>query len=116
MLRLAPLAGLLLAAGAAAAGTELVMVEKEGCPWCLAWHAEVGPGYPLSDEGRRAPLRREDIDDIPDDLVLDARPVFTPTFILVHDGVELGRLEGYAGAEFFYPLIDRLLEAAPPEE
>ena len=38
------------------------------------------------------------------------RPVFTPTFVLVEDGKELGRIEGYAGDEFFWFLLGRLLD------
>ncbi len=41
----------------AAVAAELVMFESPGCPWCARWHAEVGPGYGRSDEGKRAPLR-----------------------------------------------------------
>lgn len=36
--------------------------------------------------------------------------VFTPTFILVEDGNERARLEGYPGEDFFWPLLSRLLE------
>ena len=42
---------------------ELVMVEEEGCMWCQRWLEEIGPIYPKSSEGKRAPLRRIDISD-----------------------------------------------------
>lgn len=90
---------------------ELVMVERAGCHWCQRWNAEIGPIYPKTDEAVRAPLRRADINDLPRDVSFASRPVFTPTFVLVEDGRELGRIEGYAGDEFFWFVLSRLLDA-----
>ena len=43
--------------------------SRDGCVWCQKWHAEIGPGYPNTQEARRAPLRLVDINKpIPDDL------------------------------------------------
>ncbi|MFO6464328.1 hypothetical protein ACK8OR_08045 [Jannaschia sp. KMU-145] len=97
----------------AAAQVELIMGEEAGCIWCARWDAEVSPEYPLTAEGRAAPLRRVDIHDpLPDDLQLDSRMRFTPTFILVHDGVEIDRREGYPGEDFFWPVLGQMLDAA----
>lgn len=109
-LALALLAGPAAVATAAAA-TELVMVEERGCGFCARWNAEIAPAYPNTAEGRFAPLRRVELGDIPDDLALKSRPVFTPTFILVEDGEELGRIEGYAGDEFFWVVLAALMES-----
>lgn len=92
---------------------ELVMVERHGCHWCERWNAEIGPAYPRTEEGARAPLRRVDIHALPDDITFSSRPVFTPTFVLVDEGQELGRIEGYAGDEFFWFLLAQLLNAHP---
>ncbi len=112
------LASLVLALGVAlpALAAELVMVERQGCHWCERWNAEIAPIYPKTDEGRRAPLRRVDIKALPDDLALASQPVFTPTFVLVEEGRELGRIEGYAGDEFFWFLLTQLLDTqgVPP--
>ncbi|MCB1520316.1 MAG: hypothetical protein KDJ37_07055 [Hyphomicrobiaceae bacterium] len=91
------------------------MVEEEGCGFCLRWHAEVGPGYPLSDEGRRAPLVQRDRHSA--DAASYGRLVYTPTFILLRDGVERGRIVGYPGADFFWSLLTDLMrkEAARAE-
>ncbi len=102
----------LFAAGAALAA-DLVMVEQAGCHWCAQWNAEIGHVYPKTEEGQRAPLRRVDLRDLPEDITFASRPVFTPTFVLVHDGQELGRMEGYAGDEFFWFLLGQLLDANP---
>ena len=45
----------------AVAGTELLMVEQTGCAWCAAWNEEIGGIYHLTAEGKRAPLRRQDL-------------------------------------------------------
>ncbi|MEM1077361.1 MAG: thioredoxin family protein [Pseudomonadota bacterium] len=91
---------------------ELVMVEQAGCHWCAAWHAEIGPAYPKTAEGQTAPLRMVDLRALPEDLDLVSRPRFTPTFILVSDGQELARLEGYPGQDFFWPVLAQMLETA----
>ena len=67
----------------AQSGWELVMVEQRGCVYCIRWHADVGPEYPITPEGRFAPLRVVDLRALPDDLTLTRRPIFTPTFILL---------------------------------
>ena len=95
---------------AAAQAVELIMFEETGCPWCRRWDAEVGVGYPHSSEGRRAPLRRLQIGSpLPAGIEL-ARPVrASPTFVLVKGGREVGRITGYPGADFFWPMLDDLL-------
>lgn len=96
-----------------AAPLELLMVEQPGCAYCARWHEEIGPHYPLTDEGRRAPLRSQQLRaPVPDDIHLAAPPVFTPTFILLAGGREVGRLEGYPGEDFFWPLIAALIARA----
>jgi len=116
MLRfLLPLVLLVLALGAGALraqALELVMVEQQGCTYCAAWHREIGPAYPNTDEGRAAPLRMMQLGDMPGALDLVSRPRFTPTFLLVSDGREVARLEGYPGADFFFPLLARMIEEA----
>ncbi|MEO1138050.1 MAG: hypothetical protein AAFW87_01220 [Pseudomonadota bacterium] len=90
---------------------ELVMVEQSGCHWCARWNEEVSHIYPKTEEGKRAPLRRVDLRALPDDITFTSRPVFTPTFVLVDEGRELGRMEGYNGDEFFWFLLGNLLDA-----
>jgi hypothetical protein len=98
------------AARAAEPDVTLVMVEQPGCHYCRAWHAEIGPAYPKTAAGTFAPLRTEQMRAIPEDLDLDRRVVFTPTFVVVDaSGAELGRIEGYPGQDFFWPLLEQLL-------
>lgn len=97
-----------------ALAAELIMVEEPGCMWCARWEAELGAIYPKTAEGKAAPLRKIEIRETKDDAtgIAFARPVlFTPTFVLVEDGQELGRIEGYPGEDFFWGLLSGLLEA-----
>ncbi|GAA5066802.1 hypothetical protein N0B44_03475 [Roseibacterium beibuensis] len=95
----------------ALADLQLIMIEQTGCFYCARWHEEVGDAYDRTPEGAVAPLRMLQLSEpIPDDLDIQGRAVFTPTFILVSDGREVGRLEGYPGEDFFWGLLQRMIE------
>ncbi|HFQ15063.1 MAG TPA: hypothetical protein ENK41_01805 [Rhodobacteraceae bacterium] len=98
---------------ATAQAAELIMVEQEGCTYCEMWNEQIAPIYPKTAEGRFAPLRRVDIFEIDESGIAFAREVvYTPTFVLVEDGREIARLEGYPGDAFFWPMLDRILRAS----
>jgi hypothetical protein len=100
-------------AGAACAA-ELVMFRRDGCPWCALWDREVGPVYGKTDIGRRVPLRMVDLGRERAAGVRIRQPVrYTPTFVLVDNGIEVGRIEGYPGEAFFWGLLERLVEQLP---
>lgn len=96
---------------------ELVMFEQAGCPYCALWNHEVGPAYAKTDEGKSLPLRRVDIHaQRATDLQAIAGVRFTPTFVVMHCGLEFRRITGYAGNEQFWGLLDeaeRSLKAEP---
>jgi hypothetical protein len=114
--------GLLAAMLSPAAAAELVMFEIAGCPWCVKWHTEVGPGYPKSPEGLRAPLRVQRLETSRTGGVALASPVtVSPTFVLVDQGREVARIIGYPGADFFWGLLASMIAkldvvVAPPEQ
>lgn len=86
------------------------MVDQQGCHYCEAWLDEIGPTYPKTTEGKFAPLTRRDIGDgAPDGGTYARRVNFTPTFILMDQGQELARIEGYPGEDFFWPILTKLL-------
>ena len=90
--------------------TRLIMVEETGCMWCTSWNEKIGPIYPKTPEGRTAPLRRIDIHATQtDDLNFTSSLNFTPTFILMVDGLEVSRLEGYPGEDFFWGLLAEMI-------
>lgn len=100
---------------------ELVMFERSGCPWCLRWDAEVAPAYVKTPEGMSAPLRRHNLDKgQPKDIALATPVRFTPTFVLIDNGREVGRITGYIDNGMFWgmlsPMIARLAKARTNED
>jgi len=100
----------------ASRAAELVMFERPGCAWCARFNAEIAPLYGKTEESRTAPLRRVDLNGPrPADLAgIDPGP-FTPTFVVVQEGREIGRIRGYPGDAFFFGLLDRILSKAGSE-
>jgi hypothetical protein len=90
---------------------ELVMYRRDGCPWCAKWDREIGPIYPKTDFSKRAPLRHINLDHDRDLPITHGAIRYTPTFVLVENAKEVGRIEGYPGDEFFWPRLSNLLEA-----
>jgi len=102
------LGALMASVAGMARAAELVLFESDTCEWCERFHKEVGPAYPKTAEAKCAPLRRVDVHaPRPADLAQIKGIVYTPTFVLVEDGRELGRLTGYPGEDFFWGLLDR---------
>ena len=96
----------------ALADTRLLMAEEDGCYWCAKWDAEISHIYPKTAEGRTAPLERFDLRGPQPDYQFSKRVAFTPTFLLIEDGKEVGRIEGYPGEDFFWPLLGELFSRA----
>ncbi|HQS09063.1 MAG TPA: thioredoxin fold domain-containing protein [Xanthobacteraceae bacterium] len=104
----AALCVLLLASPSGA--SELVMFERSGCAWCQRFDAEISPVYDRTDEGRQAPLRRVNMRaGVPGDLALAAPVRFAPTFVLVEDGREVGRITGYMSDDVFWGMLGSLI-------
>lgn len=95
---------------AAAAETRLVMAEEDGCIWCARWNEELGDIYPKTGAGKAAPLVRIDVHAPRTEGLTFARSLhFTPTFVLMIDGAEVSRIEGYPGEDFFWGLLEKML-------
>ncbi|WP_448044959.1 thioredoxin [Bradyrhizobium liaoningense] len=100
----------------ASRAAELVMFERAGCAWCARFNAEIAPIYGKTGEGRAAPLRRVDLNSpLPADLAGIDPGAFTPTFVVVQEGHEIGRIRGYPGDAFFFGLLDRILSSTGSE-
>ena len=90
--------------------TVLVMVDDKGCVYCAKWDRDVSASYDASAEGRFAPLERRrkghpDLAGIPG-------LAYTPTFVLIARGQEVGRIIGYGGEDHFWGELDRLIARA----
>ena len=90
--------------------TRLIMVTSPHCPWCEAFEEEVGSIYDKTPESLVFPMLRVDVDDQFPARFDDLNPAFfTPTFIFVRDGEEMGRIEGYPGMELFWWRLSEFL-------
>lgn len=92
-----------------ASASELVMFEQAGCVYCQRWERDVGTLYDRTDEARVLPLRRVDIQNQKTSGIALTSPVrFTPTFVVVDQGREVGRITGYSNDTAFWGLLDAL--------
>ncbi len=99
----------LIASLTSAVAAELVMYRRAGCPYCEAFDREIAPAYPKTEIGRKLPLRHVDIHAGDKSVKLTSPVRYTPTFVLVENGQERARIEGYPGEFFFWPRLENLL-------
>jgi len=98
-------------------GAELIMFESPSCHYCQQWHTELGSIYPKTAESKIAPLRRVNLHDRwPEDLQNIRAVSFTPTFVLIENGAEVGRITGYASDELFWFQLGAVLKKLPKEQ
>jgi len=98
-----------------AQAAELVMFEQAGCIYCQRWDREVGALYERTDEAKAMPLRRVDIQNQKASGIVLASPVrYTPTFVVVDNGREIGRITGYSNDNAFWGLLDALAAKLRP--
>ena len=83
------------------------MIGDPGCPYCARFEREVAPGYRASEDGQLAPLVRRDRHDA--DVAFIPRVVYSPTFVMLIRGREIGRIVGYGGADLFWMQLAGLL-------
>ena len=90
---------------------KLLMIDDTGCPFCELWDEEIGRKYSKTEEGKLAPLIRHHYGSkLPDQIILNSEPIFTPTFILLENNREKFRFEGYLGEEFFWSFLSEYLQ------
>ena len=82
---------------------KLIFITSDHCPFCVAWEREVGQIYDKSPYGEQAPLFRVDFGDHLS-VLSDAsdQVAGTPTFLILTDGQEIGRIQGYQSSEMFF--------------
>ena len=93
---------------------ELVVIEADGCIFCEIFRSDVLPAYEASEHGKQMPVKFVDINDM-DTTHLEFKGAvdIVPTFIVVKDRREVGRISGYVGSENFFHSINYLLASAP---
>jgi hypothetical protein len=91
-------------ADGAKARTEVIVFEIGGCKYCVAFRDNLGARYLSSTTNKAAPLRYVDIGQLdPTNFQLRADITTVPTIVVLQDGREVDRVEGY-------PLRDVLFE------
>jgi thioredoxin-related protein len=102
------------AASFGAPAAELVMVDYKACSYCARFNREIAQDYAATEAGRIAPLRKvSPVTKWPEDLAGIKRTRFTPVFILVDKGREIGRFAGYDGPTGFWTRLDAVLQKLP---
>jgi predicted nuclease with RNAse H fold len=100
-----------------AAAAELVYFGSTACSVCERWEEEVGEIYPKTAESRVLPLRYQDIHDArPNEIKFVRGIIYTPTFVAIEDGKEVGRIVGYMGDFFFWEQVDQLVQKLTVEK
>jgi thioredoxin-related protein len=99
----------LVLSNAASDAAELVMVELKSCVYCAKFNREMASAYQGSKTGQSVPLRRINPRKWPADLSAVKKTPYTPVFILVDDGREIGRFAGYSGPEQFNAKLKKLM-------
>ena len=98
---------------AAPVAMELVVLEAPGCIYCGLFRRDVLPSYEASGRAKEMPIRFVDINDAAADaLGLDSPVDIVPTFVVLKNNHEVGRIPGYTGPEFFFHTINHLLSGA----
>lgn len=93
-----------------ARAAELVLFDTDGCYWCLRWKEEVGRYYFKTREAQIAPLRVVNLRDPWPQHIRGLRGVrVTPTFVVIDQGRELGRIVGYSGEQAFWVKLEQIL-------
>lgn len=95
---------------------EVIAVEAPGCGYCNLFRRDVAPAYAASAAAKTAKLRFLDLNDKAIEAIRFAQPIsLVPTVVVVKDGVEVARINGYVAPHSFYALIKSVLnEQANP--
>jgi hypothetical protein len=103
----------LIASPMPATAAELVMVDARACTYCQKFAREMDDVYAASPAGLNAPIRRvSPFKRWPADLSAVRPAPYTPVFILVDGGREVGRFAGYKSPEWFWSKLNPLLAQA----
>ena len=93
---------------------ELVYFGSSACSVCETWDQDVGVIYAKTEESKILPLRHQDVHDPkPDDIAFIKGVIYTPTFVAIENGREVGRIVGYMGDFFFWEQVDGLIKKLP---
>jgi thioredoxin-related protein len=99
-----------LLAGAKRHSVELLVFEHKDCVYCRVFRSDTLPRYRESGQETRAPIRFVSVEHADlDQLKLNGGIHMVPTFVLMQDGQEVGRITGYWAPENFFKMLSNLM-------
>lgn len=96
-------------------GIELIVFEHADCTYCRVFRTAILPRYKENGQDARAPIRFVRVEHA--DLSawnLRGRISMVPTFVLMQEGQEVGRIEGYWAPDNFFRMVATILSRTDP--
>jgi thioredoxin-related protein len=94
---------------------ELIVFSRPDCVWCEAWERDVGAIFPRTDEAQYLHLTRVDISEPLPERLRNLKGVnYTPTFVVLDEKREIGRILGYTGEGYFWWELQKIIKKLPP--
>lgn len=89
---------------------ELVVIEAPGCDYCDVFRRDVLPTYQASEQAKDVPIRFIDInDEAASEVGLNSPVNVVPTFVVLKNNREIGRIPGYTGPDVLFQAIKHLV-------
>lgn len=93
---------------------ELVVLEVDGCIYCNVFRQRHLANYKASRQGKKIPIRFVNINDPAVGNLGLSQPVgIVPTFVVLQNNQEIGRIPGLVGHHDFYRAIDHITAGVP---
>lgn len=89
---------------------ELLVFEHRDCVYCRVFRADTLPRYRESEHEGKVPIRFISIENTDTSaLKLNGSIQMVPTFVLMQDGAEVGRIAGYWAPDNFFKMLSNLM-------
>ena len=86
--------------------TEVIVFEISGCKYCVVFRENLGARYLSSTTNTLAPMRFVDVGRLdPEAFHLSGDIGTVPTIVLMRDGREVDRIEGYPLSEILFGMV-----------
>jgi thioredoxin-like negative regulator of GroEL len=91
---------------------EIVVFEAENCTYCSAFRSQIPPNYRQSPRAGELPIRFVDVNATGVDRMKLIAPIqMVPTVVMMKNGQEVDRIQGYTGPDLFHQLVTKMLQA-----
>lgn len=93
---------------------EMVVLEVPGCIYCNVFRQRLLPTYKASKQSKQLPIRFVDVNDPAVAEIGLKQPIgIVPTFVILENNQEIGRIPGYMGRRDFFRAIDYIVSRRP---